>query len=451
MLKVAILVSVLVFGVLAAGSALSSRRDSAAPAVAGEVLVALDEASWAGQDLGHGLGGIVLDLIPEIRTVRLGLIGGEGVEAAIVRIGRLPGVQHVEPNLLLRDAGPVTDDTFYGGQASYLDLIDAPAAWSITTGDASVVVAVLDSGVDTMHPDLAGKIWTNPGEVAGNGIDDDDNGCIDDVSGCNFVTVATKDPSCADRIAGSVADDNGHGTFVAGIIGAVANNGTGITGAAPAVTVLPVKILDCLGGGSAADAAKGLLYAAKAGARVANISFTGNGESATLSSAIREAHDRYGMIIVAASGNDGTKGVTFPARLPEAISVGSSGTAESADARSPFSDWGPEVDVVAPGRNIVSTVPLQFCGEHWHCLNGEPYANASGTSFAAPLVSSLAALIVSKNPNLNPETVRWMILRSADALPDGDTPGWDGAGRIRMLNALEMRRYQIGAPGSIRE
>ncbi|MGE0058810.1 MAG: peptidase S8, partial [Dehalococcoidia bacterium] len=154
MLKVAILVSVLVFGVLAAGSALSSRRDSAAPAVAGEVLVALDEASWAGQDLGHGLGGIVLDLIPEIRTVRLGLVGGEGVEAAIVRIGRLPGVEHVEPNLLLRDAGPVTDDTFYGGQASYLDLIDAPAAWSITTGDASVVVAVLDSGVDTTHPDL---------------------------------------------------------------------------------------------------------------------------------------------------------------------------------------------------------------------------------------------------------------------------------------------------------
>jgi subtilisin family serine protease len=155
------------------------------------------------------------------------------------------------------------------------------------------------------------------------------------------------------------------------------------------------------------------------------------------------------MVIVAASGNQGVKGVTFPARLPEAISVGSSGAAGGRDLRSPFSDWGPEVDVVAPGLDIVSTVPLAMCGEGWHCLNEQPYANASGTSFAAPLVSSLAALIVSRYPNLSPETVRWMIIRTATALPDGDTPGWDGAGRIRMRAALEMPRYQIGAPGTI--
>ncbi len=451
MVRIAILVSVVFLFVVTAGGALPLRRDSSPTNVRDEVLVALDDARWAAREFGESLRGIVIDVIPEIRTVRLGLVGGENVDAAIARIGHLPGVEHVEPNLLVRDAGPVTNDTFYGGQADYLEQIDAPAAWSITTGDASVVVAVLDSGVDATHPDLAGKIWTNPLEVAANGIDDDNNGCVDDVNGCNFVTAATRDPSCATPVASSITDDNGHGTFVAGIIGAAANNGTGISGAAPGVTVMPVKILDCVGGGSAADAAKGLLYAAKTGARVANISFTGNGESATLANAIHEAHNRYGMIIVAASGNHGTKGVTFPARLPEAIAVGSSGTAESADRRSPFSDWGPEVDVVAPGLNILSTVPLELCGAHWHCLNGEPYANASGTSFAAPLVSALAALIVSKNPNLNPETVRWMILRSADALPDGDTPGWDGAGRIRMVNALEMRRYQIGAPGSIRE
>ena len=90
-----------------------------------------------------------------------------------------------------------------------------------------------------------------------------------------------------------------------------------------------------------------------------------------------------------------------------------------------------------------------MCGEHWHCLNEQPYANASGTSFAAPLVSSLAALIVSRYPNLSPETVRWMIIRSASALPDGDTPGWDGAGRIRMRAALDLPRYQIGAPGTV--
>jgi subtilisin family serine protease len=451
MVKLAILVPVLSLLFLILTGPYTARPHLATDAASGEVLVALDAASWDRGSFGPRLDGRVVDLLPEIQTVRLELVRGEGVDTAVGRIGRLPGVVHVEPNLRLQDAGPVFDDTFYGAQDAYLELIDAPAAWSITQGDAAVVVAVLDSGIDKTHPDLSGKIWTNPLEVPGNGLDDDENGCVDDVNGCNFVTPLTGDPSCPAPQANVVTDDNGHGTFVAGIIGAVANNTAGVSGAAPGVTVMPVKILDCLGGGSAADAAKGLLYAAKAGARVANISFSGNGESATLSAAIHEAHDRYGMIIVAASGNDGTEGVTFPARLPEAIAVGSSGAPAGPNLRSSFSDWGPEVDVVAPGLDIVSTVPLELCegrdAVHWHCLNGEPYANASGTSFAAPLVSSLAALIVSKNPNLNPETVRWMILRAATNLPDGDTPGWDGAGRIRMRAALELQRYQIGSPG----
>ena len=184
------------------------------------------------------------------------------------------------------------------------------------------------------------------------------------------------------------------------------------------------------------------------GARVANISFGADGESSTLTSAIKEAYDKYGMVIVAASGNDGEKGVTFPARLSQTLAVGSSGIPTDPNARSPFSNWGPEVEVVAPGLNIVSTVARDLCGA-WTCQYNQPYAIASGTSFAAPMVTALAALVISHQPYLTPEAVRQIIVGSAAPLPDGDAPRWDGAGRIRMRQALTStkRFYILGAPG----
>jgi thermitase len=210
---------------------------------------------------------------------------------------------------------------------------------------------------------------------------------------------------------------------------------------------VPVKILDCHGGGTAADAAQGILYAARIGARVANISFGADGESLTLSNAVNEAYDRYGMTIIAATGNEGSNRVTFPARLSKIIAVGSSGTPSDADARSPFSDWGPQVSFVTPGLNIVSTVPTEFCNNGWLCVAGEPYAVSSGTSFAAPLASALAALLISQTPNLNPEAVRQIIMSTAEPLPDRGEPNWAGAGRIRMRDALGVPRYYLGAPG----
>jgi subtilisin family serine protease len=213
---------------------------------------------------------------------------------------------------------------------------------------------------------------------------------------------------------------------------------------------VPVKILDCRGGGTAADAAQGLLYAARIGARVANISFSADGESQTLANAIREAHGRYNMVIVAATGNAGEARVTFPARLPQTLAVASAGMPSNADQRSYFSDWGPEVGVAAPGLNIIGPVPEPFCETTWFCLEGQPYAIASGTSFAAPLVSALAALLISHNPNLGPETVRSLIEESAWPLPDNATPNWDGAGRIRMREALSQPRYYLGVPGTTR-
>lgn len=426
-------------------------RTAAHPSSQGEVLVELEEsaATRSSADLEVLLGGRVIDSLPEIRTVRLALDPSETIEHALLRLEATPGVARVEANLLV--LGSAVNDAYYGAQASYLELIEAPQAWAVTAGDESVIVAVLDSGIDLDHPDLIGKIWTNPYEIEANAIDDDENGCVDDIHGCSFVTTMTSDPGCAEPSSGQVADDNGHGTFVSGIIAATGNNTIGVTGAAPGVTVLPVKILDCFGNGSAVEAAKGVLYAAKAGARVINISFSADGDSFTMANALREAHDRHGVVIVAASGNEGEQTITFPARLPETIAVGAAGAVEGRDLRSPFSDWGAGVDVVAPGLNIVSTVPAALCGERWHCLADQPYAISSGTSFAAPLVSSLAALIISRNPNLHPETVRSIILRTAEPLPDGDTTGWDGAGRIRMRLALDQKRYQIGAPGIVTE
>jgi subtilisin family serine protease len=210
---------------------------------------------------------------------------------------------------------------------------------------------------------------------------------------------------------------------------------------------MSVKILDCLGGGTAADAAQGLLYAARMGARVSNLSFGADAESMTLANAIREAHYRYGMVIVTATGNEGSSGVSFPGRLPETIAVASSGIPGDPNARSPFSDWGPQVTVAAPGLNIISAVPPNFCNVTWLCVQDGPYALASGTSFAAPLVSGLAALLISHTANLSPEAVRSILVSTAEPLPDGSTANWDGAGRIRMKQALSTPRFFLGAPG----
>jgi subtilisin family serine protease len=396
--------------------------------------------------LEKALEGRIMARLPELRSLHLRLDNATATAEAIKRLARLPWVELAEGNPAVRTT-VAPNDPLYSTQAPYLTLIEAPEAWEIETGRDSVIVAVLDSGIALEHPDLQGRIWTNRSEAGGNGTDDDGNGCVDDLRGCNFVTREDAARQCAAPSGpGDVRDDNGHGTFISGIIAANANNALGLSGVAPGVTIMPVKILDCYGGGTAVDAAQGVLYAARNGARVANISFSADGDSATLAAAIREAHDRYGMVIVAASGNEGRRGVRFPARLPETIAVGSAGVPGDYTRRSTFSNWGPEVAVVAPGLNVISSVPRELCGT-WVCVQDQPYAVASGTSFAAPMVTALAALIVSKHPFIAPYTVRDMIARSSVALPAGETPGWAGAGRIRLLQALKQRHYVTSAPG----
>ncbi|MCX7760997.1 MAG: S8 family serine peptidase [Hydrogenothermaceae bacterium] len=264
------------------------------------------------------------------------------------------------------------------------------------------MVAVIDSGVKLDHPDLKDNIWKNPGETdCNNGIDDDNNGYIDDCYGWNFVD-NNNNPM----------DDDGHGTHIAGIIGAVTNNSTGVAGVNWKIKIMPVKILDSNGNGDLLTLVKALKYAADNGAKVVNLSL-GYPSSCTYvdsSQALKDAIDYVkskNVIIVAAAGNyscDDDVYPFYPATLnvDNIISVGSS---SSDDKLSYFSNYGKNsVDILAPGENIVSTY-----------IDQTGYKSLSGTSMATPFVTGAVALILSNKTDIpNPFAVRDLIVNSAD-------------------------------------
>ncbi len=437
---------------LGSGSAAALEGPDSAEAVPGEILVKFrDPLTAAAQGRMHeALGFRELGRIEELGVVRVGVEPGVTLEEAVRLYEAQPNVEYAEPNYILRSAGTPNDALFVDRQQWYYDLIEAPAAWDVETGDASIVVAVLDTGIDVSHPDLKDNLWTNTAEIEGNGIDDDNNGCLDDSHGCNFVTGA--DPSCRYREEtpnNEIEDDNGHGTFVAGIVAAGGNNQIGVTGTAPQVTIMPVKALDCTGSGTTAGATAGILYAARSGADILNISFGGENDSATLRNALQEAHDVFGTVIVASAGNEGRGQVTFPARYEEVISVSASNR-RNPDTKAPFSNWGPEVNVTAPGVDIVSTVPRRFCDDPWPCVGNQPYAEGSGTSFSTALVSGAAALILSHTPTMTTAEVAEQLTSTALDQPDGPYTNWDGSGRIQMEKSLQEGVYRLGVSGVTR-
>jgi len=179
-----------------------------------------------------------------------------------------------------------------------------------------------------------------------------------------------------------------------------------------------------------------------------NISLGGPADSAILREAVGIAHDDYGVLVVAASGNSGAVGVAYPARYPNVLAVGAA-SGSNPDTRAPFSTTGPEIDVVAIGEGIVGTVPKSSCGVFLPCLAAGPYAVGDGTSFAAPQVTGLVALVLSRNPAFMADSLLGIVKATAHALPPGDRPDWAGAGRIDMLRALE-RQFRLGAPGVAR-
>ncbi len=339
------------------------------------------------------------------------------VSKTVASLRRNLMVVFAEPNYIARTYF-VPDDPYWTNQ-SYLSNIQAPQAWDVTTGASDVVIAVVDTGIDSIHPDLSAKVWNNPGETGfdadgkdkrRNGVDDDGNGYVDDWMGWNTVAGT-----------GNVYDDNGHGTHVSGVAAADTNNGQGIAGVAWGAQILPVKALDRTGFGTYAQVAEGIVYAADQGAEIINMSFGSSYPSTALKAAVDYARAR-GATIVAAAGNSGTSATNYPAAYPDVISVGAT---DADDQLAPFSTFGDTMDLVAPGVDIYSTYP------------GGRYAPAYGTSLAAAHVSGVAALLASLPQFDTPSRVRDALFSTALDLGD---PGRDsnyGFGLVQAFGAVD--------------
>lgn len=326
-----------------------------------------------------------------------------------------------------------------------LEKIKAFDAWDITMGEDTIIIGVIDTGIDYLHPDLQNKIYynsnemgmTQPGDPCWNGFpedkrfnncDDDGNGFIDDYMGWDFTDRVgfPFDSSGGDYLGwdNDPMDENSfsHGTAVAGIIGAEANNTMGIAGAGPNLKILNLRAFDPAGYGEEDDVAAAILYAVQMGAKVINMSFGDNSFSFVLRDVIRYAYAQN-VVMVASSGNSNSVNPHYPSGYSEVISVGNS---TSDDFVAVGSNYGSTLDLVAPGTQIVTTI-----------RNGSYTLSFNGTSAAAPHASAAAGLILSRN-NFTNEEVKQIIKSTAD---DIGQPGWDirsGAGRLNIFRAVSV-------------
>jgi subtilisin family serine protease len=347
---------------------------------------------------------------------------------AIQRLRKQPEILYAEPNYRLRltqaTNAPVMPNDFDFAQLWALHNegqgdgtpgadIHAPEAWEYTTGDKGIVVAVIDTGIDYYHPDLAGNVWVNSREIAGNGLDDDGNGFIDDIHGFDFVN-NDSDPM----------DDHGHGSHISGIIGAVANNQIGVAGVCWQVSLMAVKAFDENGDGQIDTAIQGIRYAIENGAQILNASW-GNSQRSSAMEDVLEAAHQAGVIIIAAAGNDNSENPFYPAAYAHVIGVAAT---DAKDQRTRFSNFGSYVAVAAPGENIYSTLP------------NNSYDFFSGTSMSTPYVSGVAALVLSRHPEFTNVQLENILRNAVDAIP---TDKYIGAGRI---NAAAAARVNVPLP-----
>jgi YD repeat-containing protein len=320
---------------------------------------------------------------PKFEVIEIDI--SDNIEEVLGELKKNTGVEYAQPNYKLA-ATEVSPDELYEEQWGLSNTaqrvngitgikgidINAEQAWGLTEGNTSTVVGILDTGVDISHKDLAASIYINPGEIPGNGLDDDGNGYIDDVNGWDFAN--------SDNTVFDSASEDKHGTHVAGIIAAGTNNG-GIKGVAPGIKILPLKFITS-DGGYTSDAIEAIEYAKALGVKIINCSFGGSQENY----ALRDAMASSGILFICSAGNKGQDTAVYPLypaslNLPNIISVAS---INSSGELAGFSNFGTDVDIAAPGVNILGTVP------------GDKYEMQNGTSTSTAFVTGIAALLASR-------------------------------------------------------
>ena len=397
------------------------------------------------------IGATVIKNIPFIGVQEVSLPEGTDIKTAITQYMQNSNVEYAEPNYIYKVNSTMPNDLYFTPQQWALYNtgtfasgtagadIKAPEAWDISRGSGNIIVAIVDTGIDYTHVDLVGNLWTNPDENPNDGIDNDNDGKIDDWRGWNFIS-DNNDPW----------DDFGHGTHVAGIIGAVGNNGIGVTGLMWNVKLMALKACDSEGM-CPTDAVTGAIgYAVAKGAKVINMSLGGFPYSNSFQDALSSANNA-GVIVVTSAGNGGADGIgddndllpNYPSgfNLPNIISVAAT---DQNDNRAAFSNFGLNtVHVAAPGTYILSTVPPLISAMFGSMCTGSGFAGydfCEGTSMAAPYVTSLAGLLYSAynqqlGYNYNYSQIRGLILKNVDVLPTLNGFIYTG-GRINAFKAV---------------
>lgn len=426
---------------------------AAAGYVPNHVLIGLEPTaspSTVSQSLSSVLPGLQMKSLGTYGVQLVTLPSGMSVTTAIESLKAQPGVRYAEPDWIgewnavpndpdfsrlwgLRNTG----QTVNGVSGTSDSDIDADQAWNTSTGTLASLVAIVDSGVDYLHPDLAANIWTNTGEIDGNGLDDDGNGYIDDIHGYDF---GSSDASPMDFV--------GHGTHVAGTVGAVGDNGIGSTGVNWHVSMMGLKIGSDFGGPTTSGAIAAINYAVAMGAKVSNHSYTVN-DTQALEDAIINAGNN-GHIIVAAAGNSASNNdedASFPASYPQDNVVVVAATDQS-DRLASFSNYGViSVDIGAPGVNIWSTTP-----RNGSLFYGPNYDYSDGTSMAAPHVTGAIAMLQGQAPGLSYTKILEALYGGTDSLSSLAGRVSSG-GRLNLAGSLSLlKKAQMTlSAGTLRE
>ncbi|MBK9458374.1 MAG: S8 family serine peptidase [Sphingobacteriales bacterium] len=356
-------------------------------------------------------------------TYRIEFKPEANVDSLISELSKLNFVEYVEKIPTDYSYFDPNDPKENDGSLWFLNKVKAYQAWDITQGSGNVIVAVVDDAVYTNHEDIIDNLWTNPNEIAGNGIDDDANGYIDDINGADVADHDSNTNPPTSLVSTTVFS---HGSHCAGIAGGVTNNGKGIASIGSHIKIMAVK--------ASRDAAstpgiieygwEGIQYAVSKGAKIVSLSWGNTTNSQTYQNLVN-SYEAQGVLIVAAAGNAGIETPLYPAAYNYVVGVGAT---DESDYKASYSNYGTWVDIMAPGSNIMGIL----------CTGPTNYSARSGTSMATPMVASLAALIKSYNPALTPAEIRTCLYNSADKI-DALNPnyiGKMGAGRINALEAI---------------